>query len=108
MAAANRRASFGAGMDALLTKHDIIVSPATGIPAFEAGAEVPSHSGLTRWIEWAGFSYPVNLSQQPAAVIPCGMTEAGLPIGLQIIGPRGADGKALAAASEISAVLSDP
>ena len=37
---------------------------------------------------WAEFSYPFNLSGNPAASIPCGFTPSGLPVGLQIIGPR--------------------
>ena len=89
------RADFGRRMDALLDRFDILVSPATAIPAFEAGHEVPPGSGMTRWFEWAGFSFPINLSQQPAASVPCGMTGSGLPIGLQIVGPRGEDSRVL-------------
>ena len=87
------RADFGRRMDALLDRFDILVSPATSIPAFGAGHEVPPGSGMTRWFEWAGFSFPINLSQQPAASVPCGMTESNLPIGLQIVGPRGQDSR---------------
>ena len=90
------RADFGRRMDELLSRFDILISPATAIPAFEAGHEVPPDSGMTRWFEWAGFSFPINLSQQPAASVPCGMTGSGLPIGLQIIGPRGEDARVLA------------
>jgi len=39
-------------------------------------------------MSWAEFSYPFNLSQVPAASIPCGFTAAGLPVGLQIVGRR--------------------
>ena len=89
------RADFGRRMDALLDRFDILVSPATPIPAFEAGHEVPPGSGMTRWFEWAGFSFPINLSQQPAASVPCGLTGSGLPIGLQIVGPRGEDSRVM-------------
>jgi aspartyl-tRNA(Asn)/glutamyl-tRNA(Gln) amidotransferase subunit A len=47
---------------------------------------------------WTPFSYPFNISQQPAASVPCGFTRAGLPIGLQLVGPRHADAAVLAAA----------
>ena len=93
--AMSARADFGRRMDALLHRFDILVSPATAIPAFEAGHEVPPGGGMTRWFEWAGFSFPINLSQQPAASVPCGMTGSGLPIGLQIVGPRGEDARVL-------------
>ncbi|GAN79574.1 amidase [Acidocella aminolytica] len=96
-----RRADFGAAMDAALVKHDFILSPGTTIPAFEAGAEQPAESGLKRWTEWAGFSFPINLSQQPAAVTPCGTTKAGLPVAMQVIGARGADSRVLSLAAAL-------
>lgn len=93
-----KRAQFGAAMDQLLTTYDFIVSPGTAIAAFAAGHELPVGSGLGRWTEWAGFSFPINLSQQPACVAPCGQTAGGLPVGLQIVGARGADARVLSAA----------
>ena len=98
-----RRADFGRRMDALLERYDVLVSPSTAVPAFETGRLAPPGSGLKRWVEWAGFSYPINLSQQPAASVPCGFTEAGLPIGLQIVGARGADSRVLAFAAAFEA-----
>ena len=47
---------------------------------------------------WAEFSYPFNFSQNPAASVPCGFTDAGLPVGLQIVGRRFADVAVLQAA----------
>jgi aspartyl-tRNA(Asn)/glutamyl-tRNA(Gln) amidotransferase subunit A len=44
------------------------------------------------------FTYPFNLTQQPAATVPCGRTAAGLPVGLQIVGPRHAEATVLRAA----------
>ncbi|NIR17495.1 MAG: hypothetical protein GWN86_27730 [Desulfobacterales bacterium] len=37
------------------------------------------------------FTYPFNLSGHPAASVPAGLTESGLPAGLQIVGPRHRD-----------------
>ena len=92
------RARFGARMDQLLAQFDFILSPTVAIPPFAAGCDVPPGSGLDSWTDWAGFSYPINLSQQPACSVPCGFTQSGLPVGLQIIGPRGADEAVLSAA----------
>ncbi|MGL4321056.1 MAG: amidase family protein, partial [Paracoccaceae bacterium] len=92
------RANFGAQMDQLLARFDFILSPTVAIPPFAAGCDVPPGSGLDSWIDWAGFSYPINLSQQPACSVPCGRTTLGLPVGLQIIGARGADEAVLSAA----------
>lgn len=105
IAAHTRRAEFAAAFDARLAEVDIVVSPAATLTALEAGAEVPAGSGLTRWTEWAGFSFPVNLAQAPATVIPAGLAPDGLPIGLQVVGSRGADGPVLAAAGAIAALL---
>ncbi|MEW6644987.1 MAG: amidase [Pseudomonadota bacterium] len=99
IAAGIRRAEFGAAMEKLFETFDLIISPTTAITPFVVGAEVPLDSGLKRWTEWAGFSFPLNLSQQPACTVPCGHSAQGLPIGLQIIGPRGADWRVLRAAA---------
>lgn len=93
--ASSARATFGIAMDAALARYDALVSPGAAIPPFTAGLEVPEGSGLARWTEWAGFSYPINMTQQPAAVIPAGKTDDGRPIGLQIVGARGEDARVL-------------
>jgi aspartyl-tRNA(Asn)/glutamyl-tRNA(Gln) amidotransferase subunit A len=49
-------------------------------------------------LAWTPFSYPFNLTQQPACTIPCGLTANGLPIGLQIVGPMFGDELVLRAA----------
>ena len=60
---------------------------------------------MTHWARWTPFTYPFNMTQQPAISIPVGTTSAGLPVGLQIIGPRHADGLVLAAARWVEGVL---
>ncbi|MCB8880970.1 amidase [Acidisoma cellulosilytica] len=99
-----RRAAFGAGFDMLLDGFDAIISPACSVLPFTAGEEVPLGSGLARWTEWAGFSYPVNLAQAPAAIIRSEILPSGLPVGLQIIGPRGEDGDVLSIAAAIESL----
>ncbi len=90
-----RRAEFGAWMEAAFSRIDVVISPATAIPAFAKNCDVPPDSGMTIWTEWAGFSFPVNLSQQPACVTRCGLTADGRPVGLQFVGPRGEDDRVL-------------
>lgn len=99
IAACIRRAEFGAAMEQLFETFDLLISPATAITAFAIGTEVPPGSNLKRWTEWASFSFPLNLSKQPACSIPCGLSADNLPIGLQIIGPRGKDQRVLTAAA---------
>jgi aspartyl-tRNA(Asn)/glutamyl-tRNA(Gln) amidotransferase subunit A len=47
---------------------------------------------------WTPFSYPFNLTQQPAITVPCGLSSQGLPIGLQLVGPMFDDALVLRAA----------
>jgi aspartyl-tRNA(Asn)/glutamyl-tRNA(Gln) amidotransferase subunit A len=91
LAATQVRVDLGARMGRFHERYDVLVTPTLPIPAFEAGAEVPAGSGLRRWTGWTPFTYPFNLTQQPGLSVPCGLTAAGLPVGLQIVGPRHAD-----------------
>ena len=55
------------------------------------------------WLRWTPYSYPFNLTLQPAASVPCGLTGAGLPIGLQIVGPMRRDDLVLRASRAFEA-----
>jgi aspartyl-tRNA(Asn)/glutamyl-tRNA(Gln) amidotransferase subunit A len=83
--------------------HDLLVTPQLAVPAFEAGHEVPPDSDRKRWWEWSPFTYPFNLSQQPAATVPCGFTRAGLPVAMQLVGNKFADSVVLRAARAFEA-----
>ncbi len=72
----------------LLDRYDLLLTPAVAIPPFAAGAERPDPATQRRWIDWAGFSYPFNLGQQPAISVPCRLTGGGLPAGLQIVAAK--------------------
>ncbi len=98
MSAEVARAQYGARMDQALSELDYLISPTVPIAPFVAGRDVPDGGGYSSWIEWSGFSFPINLSQQPACSVPCGFNSDGLPIGLQIVGGRGEDAKVLSAA----------
>ncbi len=89
-------AAVGITMGEFSENHNALITPTVAIPPFEAGHDVPPGSGLTRWPQWAGFSYPFNMTGQPAISIPVGTTATGLPVGLQIVGPRHADDLVLA------------
>ena len=90
-------------------RFDLLLTPALPLPAFEAGELVPpSGEWGTAWCDWSPFSYPFNLTTQPAASVPCGLTAAGLPIGLQIVGPVGADALVLRAARSFEEAVPFP
>ncbi|MFF3684898.1 amidase [Streptomyces sp. NPDC002187] len=98
LAAVDARMDLGRRLGRFHTSYDLLVTPTLPITAFSAGVEVPAGSGLHRWTGWTPFTYPFNLTQQPAATVPCGVDEEGLPVGVQLIGPRHADGLVLRAA----------
>ena len=100
-----RRGVLGSHLRQFMQRYDLLVTPAVAIPAFDA--QPAGHSPLTpeNMLGWTPFSYPFNLSQQPACSMPCGLTSAGLPIGLQIVGPMFGDALVLRAARALESVL---
>jgi aspartyl-tRNA(Asn)/glutamyl-tRNA(Gln) amidotransferase subunit A len=98
MDAIQRRGALGLLMNRFHERYDLLVTPTLPLAAFEAGKEVSNLLKEKRWTDWSPFSYPFNLTQQPAATVPCGLTKKGLPVGLHIVGPRHADALVLRAA----------
>ncbi len=84
-----------------LERFDFVVSPTTPVTAFAAGADHPGQiAGYpTTYLSWTPFTYPFNISGQPAISVPCGWTQEGLPVGLQIVGRWRADASVLRAAA---------
>ncbi|MFD3560247.1 amidase [Streptomyces sp. NPDC058686] len=101
LAAVDVRAELGRRMGRFHSTYDLLVTPTLPLTAFEAGVEVPKGSGLRRWTGWTPFTYPFNLTQQPAATVPVGVDADGLPVGLQIVGARHADALVLRAAHSL-------
>jgi aspartyl-tRNA(Asn)/glutamyl-tRNA(Gln) amidotransferase subunit A len=93
-----KRGALGLHMNLFHRDYDLLLTPTLSIAAFDAGKEVADKMLQERWTDWTPFSFPFNLTQQPAASIPCGLTKAGLPVGLHLVGPRYADALVLRAA----------
>jgi aspartyl-tRNA(Asn)/glutamyl-tRNA(Gln) amidotransferase subunit A len=92
------RTALGQQMAAFHRKYDLLLTPTMPIPALPVGQDLNDPATERHWIDWSPFSYPFNMTRQPAASIPCGLTRTGLPIGLQIVGPLYADDRVLRAA----------
>jgi aspartyl-tRNA(Asn)/glutamyl-tRNA(Gln) amidotransferase subunit A len=93
-----KRAELHHALARFFQRYDLLLTPTMPLAAFEVGHLMPPSGGWGEaWTDWAPFAYPFNLTQQPAASIPCGMTRDGLPIGLQIVGALGADALVLRA-----------
>jgi aspartyl-tRNA(Asn)/glutamyl-tRNA(Gln) amidotransferase subunit A len=80
------RLAFASAMRQFMQTFDLLLTPAVAVPAFDAGKISPWPDDDFAWLSWTPFSLPFNLTQQPAASVPCGYTCAGLPVGLQIAG----------------------
>jgi len=102
--AAMKRGQLTGLMNRFHEKYDLLLTPTLPLAAFEAGKEVANLLKEKRWTDWTPFSYPFNLTQQPAASVPCGLTRKGLPVGLHIVGPRYADALVLRAARAYESV----
>lgn len=84
---------------------DVLVTPTIAVPPFECGIVGPTQVNGQDVVHLAWtLAYPFNFTGQPAVTIPCGFTQSGLPVGLQIIGKRHADGAVLRAAAAFEAV----
>ncbi|OBK76121.1 amidase [Mycobacterium sp. 1164985.4] len=89
------RMQLGQVMGRFHRDYDVLVTPTLPMPAFPVGRDVPEGWRSHYWASWTPYTYPFNMTQQPALSVPCGFTSAGLPIGLQIVGPRHADATVL-------------
>jgi aspartyl-tRNA(Asn)/glutamyl-tRNA(Gln) amidotransferase subunit A len=99
LAAVTARQDLAIAMERFHDKYDLLLTPQMPIPALEAGRVTPADGSYgDNWINWSPYTYPFNLTQQPAASVPCGLTSDGLPIGLQIVGPSRHDHRVLRAA----------
>ncbi len=88
--AVDERTALGQGMKRFHERWDLLVTPTVTVPAFEVGRIAPAEPRMVEddWTWWTPYTYPFNLTQQPAASVPCGLTRDGLPVGLQIVGPN--------------------
>ena len=73
-------------------KYDLLLTPTMTLAPFALGISYPREvAGVrVRGMQWTAFTFPFNLTGQPAASVPCGWTARGLPVGLQVVG-RGRD-----------------
>jgi len=93
-----RRSELATHMREFHQRYDLLLTPGVAVPPFEARAPEEWELALDKFLGWTPFSYPFNLTQQPAAVVPCGLTRSGLPISVQIVGPMHGDALVLRAA----------
>ncbi len=98
------RGALGSQLRQFMQRYDLLVTPTVSIPAFDARPAGSVPMDAQAMLGWTPFSYPFNLSQQPAISVPCGLTQAGLPMGLQIVGRMFDDALVLRAARAFESV----
>ena len=81
------------------SKYDVILSPTTPVSPFpwtELFASSVEGRPQENYYRWLALTYVVTLTTHPALSLPCGLDEAGMPFGLQIVGPFRGDSQTLA------------
>jgi aspartyl-tRNA(Asn)/glutamyl-tRNA(Gln) amidotransferase subunit A len=98
-----RRNVYAEKLRRFTSQYDLFLTPALPITAFPVGKDQPGsiQGQLTTYLGWTAFTYPFNMSGQPAATVPCGFDGDGLPIGLQIAGRFHDDSTVLRAAAAL-------
>jgi aspartyl-tRNA(Asn)/glutamyl-tRNA(Gln) amidotransferase subunit A len=83
--AVQRRYEFRERVRQCFERHDLLLSPTLPVAGVDVGINVPPGLLGRNLVSWVSYTYPFNLTGQPAASIPAGFTRAGLPVGLQMV-----------------------
>ena len=105
----SRRDRIIAALDNFLGENSILLCPVTvgtAIPHCPVGAPIDVDGAkVPYWIGSLGFCSPFNLTGHPSVVLPLRLSSAGLPIGIQVVGPRWSDLSLLAIAQELAEII---
>ena len=67
-------------------RYDVLLSPVLPVSSLDVGKNVPDHLGDRNLVSWVYYTYPFNLTGQPAATVCAGFAADGMPVGLQLVG----------------------
>lgn len=88
--------------------HDVLVCPATVVPAFPHAQWYPTHvdgRDMDTYMTWLAITYATTMMEATVCCLPCGTGPDGLPTGIQIVGPRGSDRRVLEVALALEEVI---
>lgn len=98
------RLTISVAMNRFFDQYDLLITPQMPLEAFEAGRLTPADRDLKDFVSWTPFTYPFNLTMHPAASVPCGLGDDGMPVAFQIVGRHFEDALVLRAARAYEAV----
>ncbi len=88
--------------------YDLLALPAAIVPPFDVDVryveDVDGHR-FDNYVDWIYITYAITLTGCPAISIPCGFTDDGLPVGLQLVAPPYQEAKLLSFAAQLEQVL---
>ncbi|MBO6782896.1 MAG: amidase, partial [Alphaproteobacteria bacterium] len=88
--------------------HDLLALPAAIVPPFDVDIryveEVAGHR-FDNYVDWIYITYAITLTGCPAISVPCGFTESGLPVGLQLVAPPYEEARLLSFAAKLEEIL---
>lgn len=93
---------------AFFDDHDVVLSPAMTVSPRPLSELYPAEidgKPVRTYFHWLALSYCSSLLGHPSLSLPVGLDRAGMPFGLQIVGPRGGDALVLAVAAALEAHL---
>ena len=108
MRAEEARLALRTTLRAVMDRYDLLAMATVPIEPFDADAIGPpwaADPGNLLWLAWSPACYPFNFTGQPALSLPAGLTPAGLPVGVQLVGSVGADELVLRVAHRVEAEL---
>jgi len=100
------RTTYHEAVCAFMERYDLLITPQLPITAFPADRDAPTAIAgrPVSYLGWSAFTYPFNLTGQPAATVPCGFASDGLPVALQLVGRWRDDATVLRAAAAYEAL----
>jgi aspartyl-tRNA(Asn)/glutamyl-tRNA(Gln) amidotransferase subunit A len=79
------RYAFREKMRLFFEEYDVLISPVLPVGDLDVGLDIPAHLTDRNLVSWVYYTYPFNLTGQPAGTVCAGFSDRGMPVGLQIV-----------------------